>query len=158
MSFLFNHQTFVNEYWPVNWRRIRNCTLPSRVPHGYGRARMRTRICIWCASNRININEWTTRRLFLRNLPDSTWSQERVLHVRGSAYRIQYLAIPILTLFTCDLVGIFLPSPPTFKLLSDIRHKRPPKRLLRSPNDVYVNRATQFGQQLARCHRLLDER
>lgn len=38
-----------------------------------------------------------------------------------------------------------------------VRHRRPPKRLSRRPNDVYVNRKTEFGRQLARCHRLLEQ-
>lgn len=44
------------------------------------------------------------------------------------------------------------------KNVTYIRHKRPPiKRLSRRPNDVYINRTTQFGHQLSRCHRLLEQ-
>lgn len=40
---------------------------------------------------------------------------------------------------------------------ADARRKRPPQRLSQRPNDIYVNRKSDFAGQLARCHRLLDQ-
>lgn len=40
---------------------------------------------------------------------------------------------------------------------TDLRKKRPPKRLSQRPNDIYVNRKSDFASQLARCHKLLDQ-
>ena len=39
----------------------------------------------------------------------------------------------------------------------DVRKKRPPKRLSQRPNDIYVNRKSDFASQLARSHKLLDQ-
>ena len=39
----------------------------------------------------------------------------------------------------------------------DARRKRPPKRLSQRPNDIYVNRKSDFASQLARSHKLLDQ-
>lgn len=38
-----------------------------------------------------------------------------------------------------------------------VRKKRPPVRLSQKPNDIYINRKTEFAAQLARSHRLLDQ-
>jgi len=40
---------------------------------------------------------------------------------------------------------------------TDARRKRPPRRLSQKPNDIYVNRKSEFAAQLARCHKLLDQ-
>lgn len=40
---------------------------------------------------------------------------------------------------------------------SHVRRKRPPKRLSQRPNDIYINRKSDFSSQLARCHKLLDQ-
>ena len=40
---------------------------------------------------------------------------------------------------------------------TDLRKKRPPKRLSQRPNDIYVNRKSDFASQLARSHKLLDQ-
>ncbi|CAI8051257.1 Ribonuclease P protein subunit p20 [Geodia barretti] len=40
---------------------------------------------------------------------------------------------------------------------SYVRRKRPPKRLSQRPNDIYVNRNSDFSGQLARSHKLLDQ-
>ena len=42
-------------------------------------------------------------------------------------------------------------------LFADVRRKRPPKRLSQRPNDIYINRKSDFSSQLARCHKLLDQ-
>ena len=42
-------------------------------------------------------------------------------------------------------------------LYEDVRKKRPPKRLSQRPNDIYVNRKSDFASQLARSHKLLDQ-
>ncbi len=41
--------------------------------------------------------------------------------------------------------------------ITDARRKRPPKRLSQRPNDVYINRSSQFAGQLSRCRRLFDQ-
>jgi len=40
---------------------------------------------------------------------------------------------------------------------SHARRKRPPRRLSQRPNDIYVTRKSDFGAQLARCSKLLDQ-
>ena len=46
---------------------------------------------------------------------------------------------------------------PPLPSLEDARRKRPPRRLSQRPNDIYVTRKSEFGAQLARCSKLLDQ-
>ncbi|XP_064406022.1 ribonuclease P protein subunit p20-like isoform X2 [Halichondria panicea] len=47
--------------------------------------------------------------------------------------------------------------PGSAKKPSHSRRKRPPKRLSQRPNDVYINRSSQFAGQLSRCKRIFDQ-
>ena len=57
---------------------------------------------------------------------------------------------------SCKLRYVFIcPHYPC--VYQDVRRKRPPKRLSQRPNDIYVNRKSDFSSQLARSHKLLDQ-
>ena len=57
---------------------------------------------------------------------------------------------------SCKLRYVFIcPHYPC--VYQDVRRKRPPKRLSQRPNDIYVNRNSDFSGQLARSHKLLDQ-
>ncbi|CAI8051256.1 Ribonuclease P protein subunit p20 [Geodia barretti] len=57
---------------------------------------------------------------------------------------------------SCKLRYVFI-FPHYRCVYQDVRRKRPPKRLSQRPNDIYVNRNSDFSGQLARSHKLLDQ-
>ena len=50
-------------------------------------------------------------------------------------------------LFSCSMLTVL-----------DVVKKRPPQRVQKRRNDVYVNRKTDFAAQLERCQKSLDSR